>query len=182
MRLFLFFIFITVVTGCTTIEVAKEITKASNSVKKTVTNIVKNEDKSIKTNETLGTLDTKDTNKETIEIEIETDNLTLEIETLKTEKKKAKNLAIKQKKVVVVSFLDKTLDHLVNNLGTPNLLRIDGDTEIARFDSSTCRIFFFFDNKQNIKKVKYFEIRDNKGNLIDIKEQIEECFKDFRLI
>jgi len=181
MRLFLFFIFITVITGCTTIEVAKEITKASNSVKKTVTNIVKNEDKSIKTNETLGTLDT---NKKTteIEIEIETDNLTLEMETLKIEKKKAKNLAIKQKKVMVVSFLDKTLGHLVNNLGTPNLHRIDGDTEIARFDSSTCRIFFFFNNKQNIKKVKYFEIRDNKGNLIDKKEQIKECYKDFKLI
>ena len=47
MRLFLFFSFIILLSGCTSIEVAKEINKVTTSIKKSVTNIIKNKEKPI---------------------------------------------------------------------------------------------------------------------------------------
>ena len=45
MRLFLFFSFIIILPGCTGIEVAKEVTKATASIKTSVANIIKPEPK-----------------------------------------------------------------------------------------------------------------------------------------
>ena len=47
MRIFLLFIFIILLSNCTTIEVAKEITKASKSIKTSVDNIMKSPDDKI---------------------------------------------------------------------------------------------------------------------------------------
>ena len=47
MRLFLFFSFIILLSGCTSIEVAKEINKVTTGIKKSVTNIIKNKEKPI---------------------------------------------------------------------------------------------------------------------------------------
>ena len=47
MRLFLFFSFIILLSGCTSIEVAKEVNKVATSIKKSVTNIIKNKEKPI---------------------------------------------------------------------------------------------------------------------------------------
>ena len=47
MRLFLFFSFIILLSGCTSIEVAKEVNKVTTSIKKSVTNIIKNKEKPI---------------------------------------------------------------------------------------------------------------------------------------
>ena len=40
MRIFFFIIIVTLLSGCTTIEVAKEVTKASKSIKKSVDNMI----------------------------------------------------------------------------------------------------------------------------------------------
>jgi len=45
MRLFLFLSFIMLLSGCTSIEVAKEVTKATASIKTSVANIIKPEAK-----------------------------------------------------------------------------------------------------------------------------------------
>jgi len=44
-----------------------------------------------------------------------------------------------------------------------------------------CRLFFFFNSNLNLPRVEHFEIRDTKGNLIDKKEHIQNCYKNFKL-
>ena len=165
MRLFLFFSFIILLPGCASIEVAKEVNKVTTSIKKSVTNIIKNKEKPI---------EKEDPKK--LEKEIE-----LEKEIVKTEKKKEKKLAKQQKKIVKINFFSKTLDELRQDLGNPSLLRNDGGTQMARFDTMGCRLFFFFNSNLNLPRVEHFEIRDTKGNLIDKKEHIQNCYKNFKL-
>ena len=165
MRLFLFFSFIILLPGCTSIEVAKEVNKVTTSIKKSVTNIIKNKEKPI---------EKEDPKK--LEKEIE-----LEKEIIKTEKKKEKKLAKQQKKIVEVNFFSTPLDELRQDLGNPSLLRNDGGIQMARFDTLSCRLFFFFNSNQNLPRVQHFEIRDTKGNLIDKKEHIQNCYKNFKL-
>ena len=169
MRLFLFFSFIILLSGCTSIEVAKEINKVTTSIKKSVTNIVKNKEKPKEKPR-----EKEDSKK--LEKEIE-----LEKKIIKTEKKKEKKLAKQQKKIVEVNFFSKTLDELRQDLGNPSLLRNDGHIQMARFDTLSCRLFFFFNSNQNLPRVQHFEIRDTKGNLIDKKEHIQNCYKNFKL-
>ncbi|MDC0057483.1 hypothetical protein OAJ74_04930, partial [Alphaproteobacteria bacterium] len=99
----------------------------------------------------------------------------------KTEKKKEKKLAKQQQKIVEINFFTKTLDELRHDLGDPSLLRNDGGTQMARFDTLSCRLFFFFNSSQNLPRVEHFEIRDIKGSLIDRKELIQNCYKKFNL-
>jgi hypothetical protein len=165
MRLFLFFSFIILLPGCTSIEVAKEVNKVATSIKKSVTNIIKNKEKPI---------EKEDPKK--LEKEIE-----LEKEIIKTEKKKEKKLVKQQKQIVKINFFSKTLDELRQDLGNPSLLRNDGGTQMARFDTLGCRLFFFFNSNLNLPRVEHFEIRDTKGNLIDKKEHIQNCYKNFKL-
>ena len=171
MRLFLFFSFIILLPGCTSIEVAKEVNKVATSIKKSVTNIIKNKEKPIEKE------DPKKLEKE-IELELE---LELEKEIIKTEKKKEKKLVKQQKQIVKINFFSKTLDELRQDLGNPSLLRNDGGTQMARFDTMGCRLFFFFNSNLNLPRVEHFEIRDTKGNLIDKKEHIQNCYKNFKL-
>ena len=167
MRLFLFFSFIILLSGCTSIEVAKEINKVTTGIKKSVTNIIKNKEKPI---------EKEDPKKLEKEIELE-----LELEIIKTEKKKEKKLVKQQKQIVKINFFSKTLDELRQDLGNPSLLRNDGGTQMARFDTLDCRLFFFFNSNLNLPRVEHFEIRDTKGNLIDKKEHIQNCYKNFKL-
>ena len=173
MRLFLFFSFIILLSGCTSIEVAKEVSKVTTSIKKSVTNIIKNKEKPIE-KEDPKKLETE------LEKEIELE-LELEKEIIKTEKKKEKKLVKQQKQIVKINFFSKTLDELRQDLGNPSLLRNDGGTQMARFDTLGCRLFFFFNSNLNLPRVEHFEIRDTKGNLIDKKEHIQNCYKNFKL-
>ena len=173
MRLFLFFSFIILLPGCTSIEVAKEVNKVATSIKKSVTNIIKNKEKPIE-KEDPKKLETE------LEKEIELE-LELEKEIIKTEKKKEKKLVKQQKQIVKINFFSKTLDELRQDLGNPSLLRNDGGTQMARFDTLGCRLFFFFNSNLNLPRVEHFEIRDTKGNLIDKKEHIQNCYKNFKL-
>ena len=177
MRLFLFFSFIILLSGCTSIEVAKEVNKVATSIKKSVTNIIKNKEKPIEKEDPKKLEKEIELEKE-LELELE---LELEKEIIKTEKKKEKKLVKQQKQIVKINFFSKTLDELRQDLGNPSLLRNDGGTQMARFDTLGCRLFFFFNSNLNLPRVEHFEIRDTKGNLIDKKEHIQNCYKNFKL-
>ena len=85
-------------SSCTTIEVAKEVTKASQSIKTSVNNIIntdqKNQDMSGDKDVSLPVLD----------------NIIEEMDTLEKEKKDERKKIKEQKKIVKVVFLGKTYE------------------------------------------------------------------------
>ena len=170
MRLYLLFILISIVSGCTSIEVAKELTKASKSIKTTISQSTQNNKKITVNNEKK---ETDNQNK--------INNLEDERKTIEQQKKKEKNLAKKQQEIVIINFLGKTLEEIILEIGEPFLIRKDGNTNTARFDRESCRIFVFFNTLQTLQRVEHFEIRDNKGNLLERKEHIDRCYKKFKL-
>ena len=172
MQLFIFLMFLFIITGCSTIEVAKEISKATSSIKTSV--------EKIKINKENIEEDRDINNAEIEEIDNE-DFIKKEKEKLKQEKENEVNLAKKQKKIIEIEILGKTYNELSNLLGDPQLLREDGNTKLARFDTSNCRIFVFFNLSENKQRVEHFEIRDQQGELIKTKEKIQHCYKNFGL-
>ena len=146
---------IIILSGCTSVKVAKVVTKTTNSVK---TSIEKITDKKSKIKEK--------------------DNLTQEKEEIVIEQKKERAVAVKQKRNIAIKFLGKTLPELIKEFGEPALIRLDGTTKTARFDTSSCRLFVFFNLKIKKSGVDYYEIRNTKGNLVDRKKNIEKCFKE----
>ena len=155
-------------SSCNTIEVVKEVTKATNSIKNT---IVKTTNKS----EPIPEVEIPDVEEELVDIEIEKKQLI-------KEKKKERAVVIKQKKVVVINFLGKTISKLKEDLGEPVLIRLDGNTKTLRFDAESCRLFLYFNINNDAQKAKYYEIRDIKGNLIEKKENIERCYQQLKLV
>lgn len=156
----IFLIFITIfLSSCTSIEVAKEVTKASKSIKKTVENIFEKEDP----------VD---------------ENVTLEVDIKKisNEREEEKKVASIQKKITKIEFIGKTLSEIENKLGNPSLIREDGNTKSVRFDSNNCRLFVYFNNKSKKQKIEYYEIRDVKGKLIDQEVNLNKCFTGFKLV
>ena len=151
----LLILLIIILSGCTSVKVAKVVTKTTNSVK---TSIEKITDKKSKIKEK--------------------DNLTQEKEEIVIEQKKEKAVAAKQKRNIAIKFLGKTLPELIKEFGEPTLIRLDGTTKTARFDTSSCRLFVFFNLKIKKSGVDYYEIRNTKGNLVDRKKNIEKCFKE----
>ena len=151
MRILFFIIFISM-SGCTTIEVAKEVSKATRSIKNSVDNMIN-------------------------PIDIDKEN-----EILEAEKEKEVKIIIEQKKFIDINFLEKTIKDIELQLGKANLIRVDDNIQITRFDSKDCRLFLFSNPKGNVTLIKYFEIRNNKGLLILNKKKIESCYKDFNLI
>ncbi len=162
MRIFLLLTIFFVQTSCSTVELAKEVTKASNSLKTSVQNIVKSQ--------------SEDSSNIEIENKIEKEKEILEIE-----KEEQKDLVKIQKKIVKINFMGKTINEVYMKLGDSNLFRLDGDTQTMRYDAKSCRLFLFFNSTTPIPRVEYFEMRDEKGNLIKEKINIEQCYKNFDL-
>ena len=156
--------------GCSTIEVAKEVTKATESIKNTITNIGDKKEAELLNEEDISSLETE--NQKILE---------KEKETVEVEKEEERKKVIEQKKIIEVSFLDKTLLEIKKNLGERQMLRVDGEIKMTRFDTNNCRLFLFFKNQLDNPKVKHFEIRDTKGNIINDKEKIQNCYKNFNL-
>ena len=77
------------------------------------------------------------------------------------------------------NLFGNALSEIKKNLGEPELYREDGNAFMLRYDSASCRLFLFFNADDLNKKVEYFELRDISGKLIDSKETIEMCFKEF---
>ena len=155
----LFFIFL---YGCSTVEIAKEVTKATKSVQTSI-NKIKSEPKDEK--------------------KIKPDNdMAKEKESITQEKEKEKVVSEKQKKVAKYNFLGKNLNEIIFEFGKPALVRDDGNTKTVRYDTSNCRFFLYFNLLKENSNVSYYEIRNSVGSLIDKKNKITECYKEIKKV
>ena len=174
MRLFLLMLYFLFLESCTTVEVGKEIIKAGNSVKTTVSEIITNKKDDSKI------IEEKNIETETesqIEAEIEAEK-----EIIIIEQKEQKDIVKTQQKISQINFLGNSLNEIKKILGEAKLAREDGNTYLLRYDSKSCRLFLFFNLQIINKKVEYFELRDTKGILLKSRQSIEECYREFKLI
>ena len=170
MRLFLLMLYFLFLESCSTVEVGKEIIKASNSVKTTVSEIITNKKD-----------DSKIIEEKNIEAETEF-QIEAEIEIITIEQKEQKNIVETQQKTTEINFLGNSLNEIKKILGESKLAREDGNAYMLRYDSKSCRLFLFFNLQIINKKVEYFELRDTKGILLKSRQSIEECYREFKLI
>ena len=176
MRIFFFLTFILILNGCATIQVAKGVSKVSSSIETSVKKIAGKEEKEEKIKEKEeGPIS------ENISLEEKVSAAKKEKEIVEIEKKQQIKVVKKQKEVIKINFVGKTINEIYMRLGDPNLFRLDGNTQTMRFDSDTCRLFLFFNSTTPMPQVNYFEMRDEKGNLIKEKVNIENCYKKFDL-
>ena len=165
----LFFFTIIVLYGCSTIKVAKEVTKVTNSIKTSIENIDSAQEEKIAT-DTI-----KKENKQPDKIEKEKEKIVVE-------KKKERDVATKQKRIATIKFLGKTLPELIKKFGKPDLIREDGNTKTVRFDTLSCRLFLYFNSTINISRVEHYEIRDVNGNLMNRSKDLEKCFQEIQKV
>ena len=132
MRIFLIFSFILTLSGCATIEVAKEVTKASQSLKTSVKNI-------INSNQEAGNINDSDKLPA-----LKPANIAKEIQIVENAEEDEREKIKKQNKIAEVIFLGKTYEEIKILLGDPRLKRVDGNIQILRFDRNNCRLFLFF--------------------------------------
>ena len=163
----LFILLIIILNGCATVEVAKEITKVSNSIKTSFKKITSNEAK----------LEEKLSNEAELEEKISNEKKEIIIE-----KNKEEEVVLKQNKISTIHFIGKTLDELTKQLGEPKLLREDGKSTTARYDTQSCRIFIFFNTSIKNHRAEYYELRNVNGELIERQKNIEKCFSEIKLV
>ena len=167
MRIFLFLTLSLLVWGCSTVEVTKEVIKVTN----TVTDKVKD------------SVLQKEGDKESIVEEIvEEKEIEEEIEIIEEKQELEKNIIENQQKVADINFIGKSEYIIFELLGEAQLSRIDGSVYTLRYDSDNCRLFLFFNQETNIKRVEYFELRNNKAELLNSKDSLESCYKEFGLL
>ena len=167
MRIFLFLTLSLLVWGCSTVEVTKEVIKVTNTV----------------TNKVKGTVSEKEEKKETVGQEIiEEKEIEEEIEIIEEKQELEKNIIENQQKLADINFIGKSENIIFELLGEAQLSRIDGSVYTLRYDSNNCRLFLFFNQENNIKRVEYFELRNNKAELLNSKDSLEDCYKEFGLL
>ena len=166
MRIFLFLTLSLLVWGCSTVEVTKEVIKVTN----TVTDKVK---EAIPKNE----------NEESAIVEeiLEENAIEEEIEIIEEKQEEEKSIVESQQKTAEINFIGKTEDNILNVMGAAHLSRIDGSVYTLRYDSTNCRLFLFFNKDASIKRVEYFELRNNNAELLSSKKSIEQCYKELKL-
>jgi len=158
MRLSIYFLTIVFLSSCTTIEVGREVVKVGTVVKDKVEKSIIKEEPRI----------------------IEDKTIVEEQQIITEEKKETENIVKEQQKITEIIFIGKQLAEIKQKLGRPSLTRSDGSVHMIRYDSTSCRLFIFFNLNSNIKRVKYFEFRDSLGELINTKQSIEECYKEYK--
>tara|TARA_Y100000768_G_scaffold330639_1_gene269453 strand:+ start:270 stop:770 length:501 start_codon:yes stop_codon:yes gene_type:complete len=165
MRIFLFLILL-FVWGCATVEVTKEVIKVTNTISEKVKESVpKNDDKI-----------------EVLDETIEEKEIEEEIEIIEEKHQEEKNIVESQQKLAEINFIGKTENEILNLLGQSELSRVDGSVYTLRYDSNNCRLFLFFNQLSISKRVEYFELRDSKAELLNSKESLEQCYREFKLI
>ena len=105
-----------------------------------------------------------------------------EIEIIEEKKELEKNIIENQQKLAAINFIGKSENIIFELLGEAQLSRIDGSVYTLRYDSNNCRLFLFFNQETNIKRVEYFELRNNKAELLNSKDSLESCYKEFGLL
>jgi len=174
MRLFLLILYFLFLESCASVEVGKEIVKAGNSVKTTVSEIITNKEDVSQIIEEKN-IETEAESQIEAEIEVEKEIITIE-------QKEQKNIVETQQKISQINFLGNSLNEIKKILGETKLTREDGNAYLLRYDSKSCRLFLFFNLQIINKKVEYFELRDTKGVLLKSRQSIEECYREFKLI
>ncbi len=166
MRIFLFLTPLLFIWGCSTIEVTKEVIKVTNTISDQVkkTSPKKTEDKEI------------------IEEIIEEKEIEEEIEIIEETQKAEKNIVASQQKLAEINFIGKTEAQILRLLGEPKLARIDGVVYTTRYNSANCRLFLFFNKKIENKRVEYFELRNANADLLNSKQSLEQCYREFSLM
>ena len=160
MRLLIYFIILTFLVSCTTIEVTKEVVKVGNVVKEKVEKKFEKE-----------------------EIEIVEDKTIVEEQKIITKEKEEEEIIVeKQKKLAQINFIGKKINEIKSQMGEPKLTRSDGAVQTLRYDSASCRLFLFFNLTTNIKRVEHFEFRDYLGELLNTKQSLETCYMEYNLI
>ena len=157
MRLSIYFLTLVFLSSCTTIEVGREVVKVGGVVKDKVEENIIKKDPEI----------------------IEDKSIVEEQQIITEEKEEEKNIVKEQQKIAEINFMGKQLTEVKQLLGQPNLARSDGSIHMMRYDSRSCRLFIFFNLNSNIKRVEYFEFRDSLGELINTKQSIGECYKEY---
>ena len=166
MRIFLFLILSLLVLGCSTVEVTKEVIKVTNTVTEQIKDSIPK-----KENEVEGVVE------ELIEEEIEE-----EIEIIEEKQEEEKNIVEIQQKLVEINFIGNTENKILNLLGKAQLTRVDGSVYTLRYDSDNCRLFLFFNQKAENKRVEYFELRNSKAELLNSKQSLEQCYRELNLM
>ena len=159
MRLLTYLLLTISISGCTTIEVTKEVVKVGNVVKEKVEE--KFEEK---------------------EIEIIEDKTIVQEQQIITEEKEEEKIIVKtQQKLAQINFMGKKINEIESQMGIPKLSRSDGMVKILRYDSKSCRLFLFFNLNSDIKRVEHFEFRDYLGELLNTKQSLEACYREYKL-
>ena len=167
MRIFLFLTLSLLVWGCSTVEVTKEVIKVTN----TVTDKVKD-----------SVLQKEGDTESVVEEIVEENEIEEEIEIIEEKQELEKNIIENQQKVTDLNFIGKSENIIFELLGEAQLSRIDGSVYTLRYDGDNCRLFLFFNQKTNIRRVEYFELRNNKAELLNSKDSLESCYKEFSLL
>ena len=167
MRIFLFLLPLLFIWGCSTIEVTKEVIKVTN----TISNKVKESAQQKETDE-----------QKVLDKIIEEKAIEEEIENIQEKKEENKNIVESQQKLAEINFIGKTEDKILSLLEQPQLSRVDGFVYTLRYDSENCRLFLFFNKSSTNKRVEYFELRGGKADLLNSKQALEQCYREFKLI
>ena len=169
-----------ILSGCASIEVPKEVTKAGNSIKTSFKKVIlkEEEQKEIISHEKI-TIENKET--VILQEEEQKEKISFEKKKIVKTKKQNKKVILKQNKIAKISFVGKTLTELTKELGEPKILREDGNTRTARFDTRNCRIFIYFNSTIQKPQSEYYELRNTSGELVEEQKNIEKCFKEIKL-
>ena len=111
-----------------------------------------------------------------IDTSLKKEDVSEEIKKVDDEIKKGEEKIEKQKKYVEISLLGKDKAQIISKLGKPSLIRKNISTYSMRFDKKNCITYVFFNTKQQNPLVQYFELRDNNGNVLINKKDINNCF------
>tara|TARA_B100000963_G_scaffold254173_1_gene222762 strand:+ start:125 stop:610 length:486 start_codon:yes stop_codon:yes gene_type:complete len=160
MRLLTYLVLLTFLAGCTTIEVTKEVVKVGNVVKEKVEEKFEDDEKEIVEDKTI----------------IEEQQIVTE------EKEEEKTIVKTQQKMAQINFIGKKINEIKTEMGDPQLSRSDGSVQTLRYDSTSCRLFLFFNLNTNSKRVEHFEFRDYLGELLNSKQSLETCYREYKLI
>ncbi len=160
MQLLIYLLTLLFLSSCTTIEVTKEVVKVGNVVKEKVEKQFEKEQKEI----------------------VEDKTIVEEQEIITEEKKQEKKIVKNQQKLAQINFIGKEINEIESQMGSPELARTDGIVYTLRYDSTNCRLFLFFNTTANINRVEHFEFRDSFGELLNTKQSVETCYREYNLI
>ena len=159
MQLLIYLLTLLFISSCTTIEVTKEVVKVGNVVKEKVEEKFEKEE------------------------EIVEDKTIVEEQQIITEKKQKEETIIKsQQKLAQINFIGKKISEIEDQIGIAKLERSDGIVYTLRYDSDSCRLFLFFNLNSNTKRVEHFEFRDSLGELLNTKQSLQGCYREYNLI